>query len=354
MMAARETPSRPVAMSGVVNRRNLIAIGLSVSLVVCLATSFDPDLSQVWRRVQSGNSALFLLAFAAHYAGLVVRGYRWRLMLAAASPDGSAPTTAACSLYLLLCWFVNAVTWLRLGNVYRAYLVAKDGQGKFAPALGTVLAERFLDLLAVLAMLALAVLLLISAGDGRSVAPFLLATASAIGGVVVVLVTLYRPGGRLLARLPARLRDPFESFRQGVAAGLRPGGLLLTGGLTLLAWGFDAARLWLVVLALGLDVSIQMLLFVTFAQAMLLSFPLTPGGLGIVEPGLTGLLLLSFERPDALAITLLDRSVSYVSVVVVGAVAFGAREVMVSTSHSAAGRASPPQVKHEAETPLPR
>jgi uncharacterized membrane protein YbhN (UPF0104 family) len=46
-----------------------------------------------------------------------------------------------------------------------------------------------------------------------------------------------------------------------------------------------------------------------------------------VEPGLTGVLLFAFARDQALSIALLDRSISYVSIVLIGALAFGLYEV---------------------------
>jgi uncharacterized protein (TIRG00374 family) len=48
--------------------------------------------------------------------------------------------------------------------------------------------------------------------------------------------------------------------------------------------------------------------------------PLTPGGLGVVETGITGLLMLSLAQSDAISVALLDRSISYVSVIILGIV----------------------------------
>ena len=57
----------------------------------------------------------------------------------------------------------------------------------------------------------------------------------------------------------------------------------------------------------------------TLANAMLTTVPITPGGLGIVEPGILGLLTLSLPRSEAVSVALLDRSISYLSIVILGA-----------------------------------
>ena len=130
--------------------QTVVAFLIAIALLVFLVTSFDPDFDGVRDRLRHSDLALLALAFAAHYASLVVRGFRWRRMLVASQePDtGEVPSGWTCSLYLLLCWFVNAISWLRLGNVYRAYIVSKRTGGSIFWALGTVVSERLLDLAA--------------------------------------------------------------------------------------------------------------------------------------------------------------------------------------------------------------
>ena len=54
------------------------------------------------------------------------------------------------------------------------------------------------------------------------------------------------------------------------------------------------------------------------------AIPLTPGGLGIVETGVVGILRLAYGVPAsaALAITLVDRTISVLSIIVLGSVAY--------------------------------
>ena len=65
------------------------------------------------------------------------------------------------------------------------------------------------------------------------------------------------------------------------------------------AWLLEAGRLLLVIHALGLSLDSPAVLFVAVVNGLLTSVPVTPGGLGIVEPGIVGLLALSLSQEDA-------------------------------------------------------
>ena len=80
-------------------------------------------------------------------------------------------------------------------------------------------------------------------------------------------------------------------------------------------------RLYLVVQALGCRTStsgISGAFFVALAASLLTAVPLTPAGLGFVEGGIVGLLTIVYgvRETDALAITLVDRAISVLSIIV--------------------------------------
>ena len=59
---------------------------------------------------------------------------------------------------------------------------------------------------------------------------------------------------------------------------------------------------------------------VSIGHAILSTVP-TPGGVGAVEPGVTGLLVLGMDRSDALSVALTDRTITYLSILVFGGIA---------------------------------
>ncbi len=76
-----------------------------------------------------------------------------------------------------------------------------------------------------------------------------------------------------------------------------------------------------------------MVLLVDLGHALLSTVP-TPGGIGAVEPGVTGLLVLSVERNVAASITLVDRSITYLSVLAFGATAFALRQLSLRSPNA--------------------
>ena len=95
----------------------------------------------------------------------------------------------------------------------------------------------------------------------------------------------------------------------------------------MLGWLAEIHRLYLVAAALGVDLSFPLIVFITLANSLLTLVP-TPGGIGAVESGVVGLRLRlsSMSASGAAALVLLDRSITYLSVIAVGAVLLVARQ----------------------------
>jgi uncharacterized protein (TIRG00374 family) len=224
---------------------------------------------------------------------------------------------------------VNCLVPAKLGDVYRAYLLKINSTVSLSRTFGTVFIERVLDLFAI-------VTLGLAAGfvSFRSGLPADVQIVFAIGVVVVLLLagglmTMRNFGRRILTALPLphRILEFYDRFEEGVFAsiGLKalPRLLVLTG----LIWATEAMRLYLVVQALGLPnvhLGISRAFFVALAASLLTAVPLTPAGIGFVEGGIVGLLTIVYGVPetDALAITLVDRAISVLSIIIIGSIAY--------------------------------
>ena len=321
---------RPVSLKGrVFSIPTLLSFGIAIALIVFLATQFDLDWSATWDNVRQMNPWLYVLAFALYYMSFLFRGARWRILARGAgvgsSQGSSLPSVGQCSRLILIGWFVNSITWLRLGDAYRAYAFSEDSRGGFSLSLGTILAERVLDTAIVLAVLLVAVVSLTTTRDSAA-STYMIAAASAMAFALVALVVLMRIfGARAASFLPQRLEGAYHRFHKGTLGSFKQ--LPLTLVLGLLAWALEILRLYLVVEALGLNIGFALVPVVALGHAILSTVP-TPGGMGAVEPGVTGLLLLALERSDAVSIAVVDRSITYVSVILVGGLVFLLRQVI--------------------------
>ena len=307
----------------------LLSYGVAIALIGLLVLRFDLDWSQTWQSIRSINPWLYALAIAAYYLSFVFRGARWRILARNAEsrrPElDRLPSTTSTSVLIVIGWFVNSVAWLRLGDAYRAYAFSEDSGASFSWSLGTLLAERLLDMVTVAVLIVASVLLLTLTSDlvasGYIVLAALLMTL--LIGLVVILMRFY--GARLSRLLPQRLEESYDRFHRGTLGSLDHLPTVLSLGL--IGWLLEMVRLYLVVQALSMDVGLALIPVVALGHAILSTVP-TPGGMGAVEPGVTGLLLLELSRPDAVAVALTDRSITYVSIVFIGGLLFFARQVV--------------------------
>ena len=142
----------------------LLSFGIAVTLIVFLATRFDLDWSATWTSVRSMNPWFYLMAFIMYYLSFAFRGARWRILARNAgvgsSPGTRLPSIPQCSRLIIIGWFVNSIIWLRLGDAYRAYAFSEDSKSSFSRSLGTVLAERVVDMATVFGVLIVSALFL--------------------------------------------------------------------------------------------------------------------------------------------------------------------------------------------------
>jgi hypothetical protein len=308
--------------------RTILSIAVPLVIIVIFAVLNWEQLQRVPELILAANGALVLAAFVVFYLGFPLRGYRWALLLR--GTGFYCPTKDATEI-LFLSWLVNCVVPAKLGDVYRAYLLKINSDASMSRTFGTIVIERVLDLFVI-------VVLGLAAGfwSFRGGLPPEIQVVAGLGVAVIVILAVgllfLRNAGRpLLVALPlprkAWILELYDRFEEGVfgAIGWRALPRLLV--LTVLIWGTESVRLYLVVEALDfpeVSIGISGAVFVALIGSLLTAVPLSPAGLGIVEAGMVGILTLAYGVPlaEATAIALLDRTISVFSIIVLGSIAW--------------------------------
>lgn len=308
-------------------RRTILSLVAAAVIVVVAVWRAPIDWSDAWSRIRHANVGLYLAALIVYQASFLVRSWRWKLLLCNAGED--RPTLPLVPI-LVVSFFVNCVVPAKMGDVYRAYLARLRQRVPVSRALGTIIAERLLDLVVLMGLLLIAGAIVFHDRAPAVLIPYLVAgVAVCAAGIGAILVMRAGRGQRLLRLLPEAVFHRYESFRMGTVESFRHMEVLIP--LTALVWGMESARLALVVFALGDGGSLgpAQLLLIALVAALLTTVPFLPGGLGLVEAGMVGVLVSvgGLGRNAALSIALLDRSISYGSVVAVGAVVFAVTHV---------------------------
>ena len=327
-----EAPATPqVAAPPLASRlfswRTLLSFLVAAGIVAFAVKQGGINWSDTWNHIRHADVRLYALALLAFGGSMTVRAVRWRLLLRNA---GEHCGTFSLFEIIFASFFVNCVIPAKMGDVYRAFLVRQREQVGASKALGTIIAERLLDLLVLMGLLIITGAITFRNRVPTSLVPYMLAGAalSFVGIGVVVVMALGR-GQRLVHRLPGRLSERYEHFRSGTVRSLTPWPFLVL--LTIAVWCLEGARLGLVVSALDFQSLMHpaQFLLVALVAALLTTVPFTPGGLGLVEAGMVGVLatVADVPRSAGASITVLDRSISYGAVLVIGFIFFALTHV---------------------------
>ena len=307
--------------------RTIISIVLPLALLALFVRSLPGfRLDELPDKILNADGPMLLLAFTVFYLGFPLRGLRWTWLV---RRTGFPLRVRDGTEIIFLSWLVNCLVPAKLGDVYRAYLLKINSPVSLSRTFGTVFVERILDLFAI-------VVLGLAAGwvSFRSGLPGEVQVVFAIGVVIVIvlaagLLTMRNFGRRIMVALPVphRIVEFYDRFEEGVfsAVGLRalPRLIVITG----LIWTTEAMRLFFVVEALGFQdvhLGISGAFFVALTGSLLTAVPLTPAGIGIVEAGVVGVLTVVYGigQAEALAITLVDRAISVLSIILFGSIAY--------------------------------
>jgi len=307
--------------------RTIISLVLPLVLLALFAKSLPGfKLEELPGKILAANPWLLLAAFVVFYAGFPLRGLRWAMLV---HRSGFPLKVRDATEIIFISWLVNCLVPAKLGDVYRAYLLKINSPVSLSRTFGTVFIERILDLFAI-------VVLGLGAGfvSFRSGLPADVQIVFLIGVVFVLLLaagllTMRNFGRRIITRLPLphRVLELYDRFEEGVFSSIGMSALPRLVVVTGFIWATEAVRLYLVVQALGLPgvhLGISGAFFVALSGSLLTAVPLTPAGIGFVETGVVGLLTLVYgvSNTDALAITLVDRAISVLSIIVLGSIAY--------------------------------
>jgi len=306
--------------------RTIISIVVPVVLLVLLVRALPGfRLEELPGRILAANPLLILASLAIYYLGFPLRGYRWALLIRG---TGFPLRVRDSTEIIFISWLVNCLVPAKLGDIYRAYLLRLNYAVSLSRTFGTVFIERIFDLFAIVLLGLASGLWSFRTGLPTEIVVVFGVGFAVVAGLAVALFTLRNFGRRLILALPlpARIVEFYDRFEEGVFS-IGVGQVPRIALVTALIWATEAARLFFVVEALGFSdvhLGISGAFFVALAASLLTAVPLTPAGVGFVESGIVLILTLAYgvDQSQALTIALVDRSISVLSIIVLGGIAY--------------------------------
>jgi uncharacterized protein (TIRG00374 family) len=277
---------------------NLLKVCFSVALLVLL-------LGQVgWQQtLETLGKARFphlATAFVLYLVGIVVRAYRWRILLSALGMD--IPLARLTALYFIGTFFNNILPTGIGGYVVRVYELSKQSK-RPTESIGTVLLDRATGLLVLFLMALLALPFSYRLIAPSITAAILLLCLVSWAGLGLVLRRDWLERWRLL-RIMTKIKQLREIYESVYACGLRA-----IGGALAVSFVFNVLLMavnYLVALSLGVEVSLWYFLLFIPLISFLLALPISLSGLGVREGGYVYLFAQAgVSAPLALAMSFL-------------------------------------------------
>ncbi len=340
--------------------RTLASLAIAVALIGVTLWLQDPGtLRDAREMLSSAHLGWYAAALATYYLSFPIRAFRWRLLLENSSEDAQRlPSNAVLAEIIYLSWFINTLVPAKLGDAYRGWLLRRTGGVRFSRGMGTVVAERALDMIVLVIFMVSTGFLtygdvlalgvegglreclsggVVGAGEavdtggavvtggGTGALGCTLARLFALGAALVVvlflgMLALARWGVHVERLLPDRLAALYSHFAESLV--LSFGRFPTLGALSILAWTAEGASFWMTGRALGLELGPALVIFFSLLQAFITVIPATPGGLGFEFVLIGAISLRGFDASAAIALTLLYRTISYLSLLVGGAIVF--------------------------------
>jgi uncharacterized membrane protein YbhN (UPF0104 family) len=309
-----------------VSPHTLLSFAFAVAILVFVIRRLDINPAAIWAQIQRANPLYLAVAFMLWYGAFFVRAWRWGRMIdtarEAGAHDREVPATPRLAEIVCLSYFANSVVPAKLGDAYRSYLLKRDTGISMSAGFGTILAERVVDAVVLVVVLAGTALVVFGAAMPSQAQPALTLGAVLLVAAAIGLGLMWLTRDVLVRVLPGRAQGIYSRLHGAVFGALRRPVPII--GLGILLWLGDGTRVWLVSKSLNAGISPAVAILVATMGALLTIIPFTPAGLGVVELGVGSLLIgvVGLDPVMAGSIILLDRVVVFWSLLVVGTVLY--------------------------------
>ncbi len=280
------------------NWRFWLGLIISLAFVYWVVTQVG-DLARTAESIRSAQYWYILPALVAYFAGVWVRAFRWRVLLAPVKLISSGRLFPV----IVIGYMANDVLPARMGEFVRVYALGERESVSKTSALATIVVERIFDGLAMLIFMAVVSLLVPFDEQLRRVALFTGALFGLLVVFVLILAVTPRQSSAVAARLfklmPVSLATPLNKLFSAGLAGLAvmrsPGAVAKVLSLSVTAWLCETAMYYLLALGFFAAVPVEAMLLTVAVANLGTMIPSSPGyvgtfhALGVFALGVFGL-----------------------------------------------------------------
>jgi hypothetical protein len=309
------------------SRITQLLLGLGLGFLCLYLALRGVDWSEVKQTILTADPFYISLAFGVTLANIALKILRWQAQL---KPDNPNIRLLGISASFLSAQMLNALVPVRLGEVQRIYVIGGSGSSH-GFVLGTIVAEKFLDMLAYAVLIGLLLLSIpLPNWMGGSV-PAIVSVTLILAALLFVLAFK----GDYFIGLAEKLSQPFsarirefllKNIRSGfasLAVFRQPASILKLCLITALIWSAAVLANYWVLMALAIRVPLVASLLVLVAVQAGISVPSLPGKIGVFELScILSLEIFGVSRTIALSYGILLHAVVFIPILVPGLISF--------------------------------
>lgn len=308
--------------------------GTTVTVILLSWALRDVSLIAVWNTLKVARPEWLFLGWIAYLASYWVRAWRWGTLLTATCDPGRFKTRLSA---IFIGFGVSSVLPAYLGEFARATVLSRLDQVPLNAAIGSLFAERLLDV----GIVFLFLLLPIWFGQLPHHSNFSQLPIGWIGSVIVMIWIAFLIGASYpnqitnlaehiskiigLGRFRTQITSAISGFLSGLTALKQPRRSFTALLETVLVWGLNGITYWSGLIAFGiLAPGFPGALLTQSTTALAIAIPYTPGYVGPFEAGIRfSLSVYDIPVPVVIAYAVALRFIMYVTIPIIAGIVVG-------------------------------
>jgi len=325
-----------VSISGNVKQESVLKIfdkkllGLLVSIIFIILVLNQVDVRKSIETLKSFNVSCLLLAIPVYYFTFLIRGFRWRAILAR---EESLKVLSLISS-TFIGFTTNCLLPARMGDLYRAHLFGKKESIKRLEVLASIVLERIFDGVILFFMLLFSILFIITKPWVYKVA-YIAGSFFLSGFIVLLLFAKFKDSkfalwlkkiittlvflNYIYNKLPEFIRNVLTkvfcklnymlcSFTDGLRIFHSLPLLLKSLFYTLLIWILEGCVTFIIISGFGIKITLLKAIFILCVTVFSTMIPAGPGSIGPYQWGyILAMSLFNISRDAAFAISVVNQ-----------------------------------------------
>ncbi len=306
-----------------------------MSLIGLYYAFWNLDVNQLWIHLQKTNIIYILVVFFLFIYSVHVRAKRWQLLL---KPMVALPVSPLFSA-TIIGYFGNSVLPFRMGELLRGYSLSKDCSLSVSSIMGTIILDRVLDMAGLFVFSVFFVVV------------FPLETWLKIGLIVIAVIVLV---ALFIIIILSKKKQNWNNFSRKILSQSKSGinilikiiinivnGFIQLGEskdkriisfYTIYLWVIYFFCVYLVVLAVGVELSWAQAGLLLIATTLSISVPAAPGYVGTYHAVVIYMMVSVFGKEQGISqsLAIILHGVGFIPFVIVGAFYFAKSSVQLA------------------------